>query len=668
MDDIQHDLQEGQHQLLSGVEDTSQPLLSSDESITQLGSKLRDSIIRARDTDLSELEAYIYDPIQPKTQIRILTLHPRAGDEAISCSLEVARLDEPPPYEALSYAWGDSKERYPIRCGNGSLEVTDSLLAALRRLRDVSAERVLWIDAICINQQDDMEKGHQVQQMAEIYSQATRVLIWLGEETKSVPAAFEAIRWTRTLFPDGAAYATVVNMTTENFQLYENRNREYLVSGEMMRIILMWRPVFELVSRPWFMRKWVIQEVVRGQHGLIVCGFHTLPWNVFEDTFAYLNILGMIRSWVSTIPYEVANILDTVGNISLMRSADAPKQFMTLATLVRHTRRLLATDPRDHIISMVHLATDLGAEDVDFLIDYKISTITEYLQSFMQWSVQTKRTLVFFSSGFDQADVADPTQPSWNFDVKSWDRVNRFDRFTVEFRAAAQSGMNSPIEATFDSDTHSMSITGAVIDEIAVLGKTFSLQANGSFEYVKDGDEIGKVAVDFAKTNSFQEFLLECQVIATEDANVLGAPGFPAFCNVLTWESCKYSIIFREKSQEYIGSQISKILSHTNANTGKEIELSQEDYTYIDLTVSNYLALHSLGRRFSRTTKGRLGSMPKYAEVGDKICLFYGGNLPYVIRPRGDGTYRYIGDCYLDGVMYGEAMVDGRKSEVFTLV
>jgi len=60
--------------------------------------------------------------------------------------------------------------------------------------------------------------------------------------------------------------------------------------------------------------------------------------------------------------------------------------------------------------------------------------------------------------------------------------------------------------------------------------------------------------------------------------------------------------------------------------------------------------------------------MPKYAEVGDKICLFYGGNLPYVIRPRGDGTYRYIGDCYLDGVMYGEAMVDGRKSEVFTLV
>ena len=114
MDDSQHDLQEGQHQLLSGVEDTSQPLLSSDESITQLGSKLRESIIRARDTDLSELEAYIYDPIQPKTQIRILTLHPRAGDEAISCSLEVARLDEPPPYEALSYAWGDSKERYPI--------------------------------------------------------------------------------------------------------------------------------------------------------------------------------------------------------------------------------------------------------------------------------------------------------------------------------------------------------------------------------------------------------------------------------------------------------------------------------------------------------------------------------------------------------------------------
>jgi len=668
MDDSQHDLQEGQHQLLSGVEDTSQPLLSSDESITQLGSKLRESIIRARDTDLSELEAYIYDPIQPKTQIRILTLHPRAGDEAISCSLEVARLDEPPPYEALSYAWGDSKERYPIRCGNGSLEVTDSLLAALRRLRDVSAERVLWIDAICINQQDDMEKGHQVQQMAEIYSRASRVLIWLGEETESVPAAFEAIRWTRTLFPDGAAFITVVKMPPEQIREYHQRNQNYLASGEMIRISKMWEPVFELGLRPWFTRKWIVQEVVSGQHGLIICGPYTLPWNIFEDTFTYMTALGMsLVAFQGSITEEASLLLSNVRNIGVMRSGEISEELVSFAKLVRDTRRLLATVPRDHVISMVHLASDLSAEDIKCLVDYSIPTTTAYLQSLMRWGVQIKKTLIFLSSGFDQADVADPTQPSWIFDVNSWDGHDGFDRSMVDFRATSQSLSTSPIKASFDSDANSMSITGTIIDEIDFLGIIFAQQSLSFNECTEDAEGIEIQKIQLANFKSEQDFYLESQVIATGDANCLGAPGFSGFCNALTWESCRHSSLAHELSQEYICSQISRRLSTASASIGRDPWTILEQHLDIDPTVVDCAEKHSVGRRFSRTTKGRLGSMPKYAELGDKICLFYGGNLPYVIRPRGNGTYRYIGDCYLDGVMYGEAMVEDRESEVFTL-
>ncbi|PVH77578.1 HET-domain-containing protein, partial [Cadophora sp. DSE1049] len=254
MDDSQSNLRKGQHRVLTGAEDAPQPLLSSAESITQHPDEFRESTFRQRVANLSELEAYKYDYIQSRRHIRVLTLHPGSGDEEIFCSLVAARLDEPPPYEALSYAWGNPNERHSIRCDNGKFDVTVNLFAALKRLRDISVERLLWIDAICINQKDEIEKGAQVQQMAEIYSSATRVLIWFGEATKSVPAAFEAIRWTRTLFPEQGALAT-------------------------------------LGSRPWFMRKWVIQEVVRGQHGLIVCGSHTLPWDVFEDTFTYMKML-----------------------------------------------------------------------------------------------------------------------------------------------------------------------------------------------------------------------------------------------------------------------------------------------------------------------------------------------------------------------------------------
>ncbi len=79
--------------------------------------------------------------------------------------------------------------------------------------------------------------------------------------------------------------------------------------------------------------------------------------------------------------------------------------------------------------------------------------------------------------------------------------------------------------------------------------------------------------------------------------------------------------------------------------------------------------MYSKGRHFSATRSDRLGSMPKGAKVGDKICVFYGGSLPYVIRPCGEGRYTLIGDCYVNGLMYGEAMdMEDVKTETITLV
>jgi hypothetical protein len=75
------------------------------------------------------------------------------------------------------------------------------------------------------------------------------------------------------------------------------------------------------------------------------------------------------------------------------------------------------------------------------------------------------------------------------------------------------------------------------------------------------------------------------------------------------------------------------------------------------------------GRRFCRTAKGRLGSVPEWAKLGDRICIFHGGRVPFVIRPCGDGTYTHVSDCYLHGVKDGEAMDMADLIDVeFTLV
>lgn len=84
-------------------------------------------------------------------------------------------------YDALSYAWGSPEKTMSISIDNYDLPITVNLHAALLRLRDCFFERIIWVDAICINQEDSKEQGRQVQSMAMIYAMARRVIVWLGE-------------------------------------------------------------------------------------------------------------------------------------------------------------------------------------------------------------------------------------------------------------------------------------------------------------------------------------------------------------------------------------------------------------------------------------------------------------------------------------------------------
>jgi hypothetical protein len=82
----------------------------------------------------------------------------------------------------------------------------------------------------------------------------------------------------------------------------------------------------------------------------------------------------------------------------------------------------------------------------------------------------------------------------------------------------------------------------------------------------------------------------------------------------------------------------------------------------------NSMATVCFGRRFCATANGHLGSVPGAARAGDKICLFYGGSMAYVIRPCGGGQHRFVGDCYLHGFMRGEGMALDIEPEDFALI
>ena len=108
---------------------------------------------------------------------------------------------EPPSaYEAVSYVWGSACHRAVIRIDGKDVKVTQNLAAALRRLAFPNRSRILWVDQLCINQEDDLEKATQVPLMSQIYSRAKHCLIWLGEidpgiPTVNVETALELLRY-----------------------------------------------------------------------------------------------------------------------------------------------------------------------------------------------------------------------------------------------------------------------------------------------------------------------------------------------------------------------------------------------------------------------------------------------------------------------------------------
>lgn len=137
--------------------------------------------------------SYRYCGSLDRSQIRLLTLKPGRRQDDIRIDIKVSNLSDKPRYEALSYEWGTAEQLHLVKVSNKHINITPSLYVVLKQLRHSSQPRTLWVDAICINQDDLYEKSQQVPQMAEIYRRATSVLIWLGLQRSRSEDAFRML-------------------------------------------------------------------------------------------------------------------------------------------------------------------------------------------------------------------------------------------------------------------------------------------------------------------------------------------------------------------------------------------------------------------------------------------------------------------------------------------
>jgi hypothetical protein len=131
------------------------------------------------------LETYIYEPLNTLRCIRVIELLPGERDDPLACRLTEHDSAVDVEYEALSYVWGNPvfSERIDEVSTRTVICIAENLSYALQALRYPDRSRCLWVDAICINQAENEEKGHQVQHMGQIYERARMVVVWLGRES-----------------------------------------------------------------------------------------------------------------------------------------------------------------------------------------------------------------------------------------------------------------------------------------------------------------------------------------------------------------------------------------------------------------------------------------------------------------------------------------------------
>jgi Heterokaryon incompatibility protein (HET) len=246
----------------------------------------------------TSLVRYKYSPLLTTSSFRILELLPGYSDDNLHIRLQPADWDEPPTYEAISYAWADTNIRVQIICESLMLDITPNLRDALRQMRLKDRPRYLWAEAICINQEDVSERGHQVSNMLKIYQNAALVLAWLGiDQDEQAEKASKIINYLTE--------AICLRVGTSVQDLKNVNNFATLISEKLRDLIPHDVDILSshhwYYSKEWFHRLWVYQEVNSGTEVIGMCGSAHLSW----DAVAFVATLFAYREQ----PIPLLNIL-----------------------------------------------------------------------------------------------------------------------------------------------------------------------------------------------------------------------------------------------------------------------------------------------------------------------------------------------------------------------
>ncbi|RYP74040.1 hypothetical protein DL771_003229 [Monosporascus sp. 5C6A] len=625
--------------------------------------------------------SFRYLPLDPeRRKIRILRLQSGAFEEPLRCSISTTDLDTSPVYNALSYVWGDpSSANTPgntVLLDGHPFPVTKNLLAALRHLRPLAGAGAtpLWVDAVCINQQDLDERRHQVTMMRDIYASAERVIIWLGEEDDETDV-FDSLP---------------LLATQSHRQCIDAKPDQHLVDlvGRCTGFF------FGLVDRrTWFSRVWIIQELAMArQDPLVVCGRKSVSWSTLMKAWSFVARATFTETGEVRRKGQQGGSQELPGDDLTGKNAEEPgggdievlgkikidvldELYTTIRSqggeslrqLLMISRTSEATDPRDRIYALLGLlkpgSLEAGSKDA-ITVDYRKPTSETYTDAMAYIFAQGDGP--YFLSGAFLPGVSAPAphirglpstarQPH----LPSW--VPDFSR-QVAGKATQPSGMLfHPPAGTGASGA------GAECKNGKRLEDDRTLQIEGLFV-----DTIDQVV----------------PLGPTTDAYIAQLPELESLASAAKQRPCQLGSSVAPLIEEFKGKEPlwRVLIANKRFQSGYDPAPSSYEAAYLSLLNQSPKRPKSDGetgcaqpsdyeqrlrakvgkQSFFTTRSGFVGTCVPDSRSGDIIAILFGSPVPFVLRPAAESiqvagsdrpSYLLVGASYVGGIMNGE-MVD----------
>jgi hypothetical protein len=546
-------------------------------------------------------------------------------------------------YDALSYAWGTDMSLKPATVSGYPLEITESLDSALRHLRHADRSRVMWIDAICINQNDISERNHQVQLMGTIYAKARQTVVWLGSAADG-----------SDLVMDGIAGGDVKDEDMLCFSHYMHK----------------------LMARPWWSRSWIIQEVALARAVLIQCGMRTTSFfdfcmefrrlksrfveNKNHDPEAGASIKKSVQflagldpadffmcpvdlHWEGVRDGELAKTVHSIIGIWWTLSEytlyslssivqDSSRQPLSFPVIHERAKRFRAKDPRDLIYSLLSISSfhgpqispDYGKTTASVFSKAMAVTILEnFPKAYLVWPLYSKQGHILglpswvpnmaLDFSVDSKDKDLLSNPVWEADVccDFWQTPENTNVALKLLNGHNDIRLHPPY-ASFSDDFDELhtvgSLMGTVIRTVVIdITRDRDIQTV-TLDLIREGDRGGMIMQTFIK---IREFLKDQHISAEKALSVLtGYSGPPSSSKSTDIEAVKY--LLSDSSNEILWPDLS------------------------------FLSLCLWFRTIFLTDTGHVGLSVGDIRQGDILAGLFGIKFPFILRRADGGKYTMV--------------------------